>query len=423
MFPSLSHLSMKTFVSIIFMVVFIPMSGQDRFFTSNNGFSGTFELVGGNSIKPGSIIIEKFKTSVATFQEIDLIFYDITFPLECFNCSFTIPSKWNANDNLVKGLKGEEVTLIINAAKAYVLDKQENKRYLQLVEKIRREQDIGEQKKIVYSSYHSFYNKERIEYLLDSLTSVHNIYKNQKPTGQIGSNTQVIANIVKLGGKPNDNQLSTTSQITNNKESITVLNDNNSTELTKNEIKIKKLEFKRAAAVKNNDLVLVNEIEHSISRLQKKSGQNKTKNTYVIAEADEKTRENLNKKLIVSETEADETLMLTENSAQDSVDKRIATNAPTLSAESSLLLNFKSSENYKDCESNIIFLEEGIIAQIEASNYKEVEIWRALIKKERKTCKALKKEYKKSHLKSTNKHNRRSLKYPVRQIDSPRIFF
>ena len=88
-----------------------------------------------------------------------------------------------------------------------------------------------------------------------------------------------------------------------------------------------------------------------------------------------------------------------------------------------MLLNFKSSENYKDCESNIIFLEEGIIAQIEASNYKEVEIWRALIKKERKTCKALKKEYKKSHLKSTNKHNRRSLKYPVRQIDSPRIFF
>lgn len=414
----------------LLFLISIQLFSQERNFTSDNGFSGTFELVNGNQLKHGSVVIEKLKTSVGVFMNKDLANYGIELPLSCADCNFIFLEKLGPKTNYnIQDQIGKEFLLILEAAKKYVQVAQENKKYKTLIAKITREKDIQERKKLIYNSYYSFYNKERIENLLDSLTVSNTMVQKQLKEKQIEVTTSVLGTTIKSIPKNKH-----TSKITEDTAVVALTNtyttNNEVDNLTKHEQKIKKLKIKKAKAQKNNDVVLVNEIEHSIARLQKKSGKKKPEILALVGESMEGSIANSRAPILATTDETiDETIDETKYLKQKNENQIHENSSLKIEMEQrkpSVLMSFKSSETYENCENNLNPLEKNIITVIEADNYEEVKALRKVIKVERKNCKFLKKEFRRinSDLLANNKRrSSRSSRSQVRQIDSPRIFF
>ncbi|MCL6265079.1 hypothetical protein [Flagellimonas myxillae] len=134
--------------------------GQKKSFLSNNSFSGTFEMMG-NKLKPGSIIIEKFKTSEGEFSGNHLKNEGIVFPYACLDCSFTIES--TGVPIRVNETRGKGFTTIVAVVKKKVQKKQEALRFEELISAISSKTTLAQQRKVVYSAYPNFSSKSKID--------------------------------------------------------------------------------------------------------------------------------------------------------------------------------------------------------------------------------------------------------------------
>lgn len=153
---------MKNLVLLACLLSFVFTYGQKKNFVSNNSFYGTFETAG-NKLKPGSITIEKFKTSVGEFSGSDLKGEGITFPYSCFDCSFTIES--TGEPIRVSETLGSGFSEIVSAAKRRVQKEQEAIKLEELISTIASKNTLDQQRKVVYAAYPSFTDKAKIDKL------------------------------------------------------------------------------------------------------------------------------------------------------------------------------------------------------------------------------------------------------------------
>jgi hypothetical protein len=155
---------MKNYLNIILFLIAISAWGQKSNFVSDNGFSGTFELGNNNQVKSGSIIVEKFKTSVGEFSDTDLQEGGVVFPWSCLDCAFEIAKMGSPVQ--IKSTTGRGFANVIKAAKSYVQNQQENKAMDILVKSVSVKSTLNEQLKLAYSSYSNFVDKKKVDDLI-----------------------------------------------------------------------------------------------------------------------------------------------------------------------------------------------------------------------------------------------------------------
>lgn len=144
------------------------ITGQQTKFITDNGFSGTFVLEG-DGVKAGSITIEKLKTSIGEFSKDELRDFGQVFPITCEDCSFTIK---NLGDfAMVTETKGKGFSEILTAARTYSIQEVDAALFKKTVLEIKKVTTLYEQRKLGYTAYNQFTNKQNADKLLAKIES------------------------------------------------------------------------------------------------------------------------------------------------------------------------------------------------------------------------------------------------------------
>lgn len=152
--------------NVLFCLACSIIYGQRTEFISDNGFSGTFDLVD-NNLKEGSVIIEKLNTSIGEFSGAALKDFNIVFPVSCKDCSFTL--KNSSEPYNVRNIEGIGFSQIIAAARAYSTQQIDAAIFQEAVIEIKKVRTLDAQHKLGYASYNQFTDKKNADKLLASI--------------------------------------------------------------------------------------------------------------------------------------------------------------------------------------------------------------------------------------------------------------